>query len=96
MDGQPFFLTHKDIDPKLCAVLENDIVPRLIQEAPNQPTAKELATDKLLHRFTVIFDREGYSPDLLSRLKTLRVACLTYRKFVYEEWAGREFLTYRV
>jgi hypothetical protein len=96
MDGQPFFLIHKDIDPKLCAVLEKDIVPRLMEDAPNQATEEELSNDPLLHRFTVIFDREGYSPDLIARLKKLRVACLTYRKFVYDEWERREFLPYRV
>jgi len=33
-----------------------------------------LEADPLLHIFTLVFDREGYSPDLWSRLKAKRVA----------------------
>jgi len=96
MDGQPFFFVHKDIDPKLISVLERDIVPRLLLEVPNQPDAAELEGDKFLHRFTVIFDREGYSPDLLLRMKKLRVACLTYHKHPQEDWHLEEFMVQQV
>ncbi len=49
-------------------------------DVPNQPTEQEIESDPLLHRFTVIFDREGYSPELFQRLKDRRIACLTYHK----------------
>jgi hypothetical protein len=96
MDGQPFFCVPKDISPGLIDVLDKEIVPRLIDEVPNQPDDEELAADPLLHRFTVIFDREGYSPDLFLRLKDKRVACLSYHKFPAEDWGIDEFRTHPV
>ena len=50
-------------------MLEQDILPRLLRDVPGQPDAEALEEDPLLHRFTVVFDREGYSPDLMQRLK---------------------------
>lgn len=91
MDGQPFLVVHKPIDPGLIQVLEQDILPELLQTVPNQPDADALQADPLLHRFTLVFDREGYSPDLLKRLKQQRVACLTYHKYPGENWPAEEF-----
>lgn len=91
MDGQPFFVVHQDVDPGLVHVLETDILPRLEKDVPGQPTAAALAADPLLHRFTVIFDREGYSPALMKRAKERRIACLTYRKKPGQDWPEEEF-----
>jgi hypothetical protein len=96
MDGQPFFFAHKDISSGLIDVLQNDIVPRLINEVPNQPSDEKLKSNPLLHRFTVVFDREGYSPELFLSLKNKRVACLTYHKYPKEDWRLDEFQTYPV
>ena len=57
MDGQPFFVVSQAADPGLLKVLEEQIVPRLLQEVPRQPTAEELAADPRRCRFTLIFDR---------------------------------------
>lgn len=92
MGGQPFFVVPQDVDPGLVSVLQNQIVPRLLEDAPNQPTPEQLKENKLLHRFVVVFDREGYSPKLLSDLKEDRIACLTYHKYPGEDWALSEFL----
>jgi len=91
MDGQPFFAINKAVDPGLIKVIEEDILPRLEQDVPNQPSPKALADDPHLHRFMVVFDREGYSPDLLGRLKQKRVACLSYHKFPGPDWEAHEF-----
>jgi hypothetical protein len=96
MDGQPFFAINKVADPGLIQVIEDDVLPRLEQEVPNQPSAQALSADPLLHRFTMVFDREGYSPKLLGRLKQKRVACLTYHKFPGEDWDVREFAEHRI
>lgn len=96
MDGQPFFKVNKAVDPGLIQVLEQDIVPRLEKEVPNQPTADELEAEPHLHRFTLIFDREGYSPGLFLRMKKLRIACLTYHKYPGDLWADEEFQSYKV
>jgi len=77
LDGQPFFVINQAVEPGLLQVLEPDILPRLPQALPGQPSAAALAADPLRHRFTLVFAREGYSPGLLQRMKTQRVACLT-------------------
>ena len=96
MDGQPFFLLNQVVDPGLLQVLEQQIVPRLEATIPNQPTTEELAADAKLHRFTLIFDREGYSPAFLRRMKDKRIACLTYHKYPGEDWPQEEFQTCQV
>ncbi len=37
IDGRPFFLINKEVDPGLIKVLEEDIIPRLEKDVPNQP-----------------------------------------------------------
>jgi hypothetical protein len=91
MDGKPFFVVSQAVDPGMLQVLERDIIPRLEKDVPNQPSADQLDADRLLHRFTVVFDREGYSPDFFTRMKNQRIACLTYRKYPGEDWPKEEF-----
>ena len=91
MDGQPFFLLNQAVDPGLLKVLEHEIVPRLEKEVPDQPTAEQLEADRMLHRFTLVFDREGYSPAFLRKMKDKRIACLTYHKYPGDDWSAEEF-----
>jgi len=93
MDGQPFFAVNVAADPGLIQVIEQDILPRLLCDVPGQPDAQALADDPLLHRFTLVFDREGYSPDLMRRTKGQRVACLGYHKYPGVDWPEDEFQT---
>lgn len=92
MDGQPFFVVSQAVDPGLLKVLEETIVPRLEKDVPGQPTEEALAADPLRHRFTLVFDREGYSPAFISRMKQKRIACLTYHKHPGEDWPEEEFV----
>lgn len=96
MDGQPFFVVHQDVDPGLVQVLENTIIPRMEREIPGQPSLAEHEADPLLHRFTVIFDREGYSPKLMLSARQLRIACQTYRKRPGDDWPETEFSKHQV
>ena len=96
MDGQPFFVVTQAVDPGLRKVLEEQIAPRLLQEVPGQPTQEQLEANPRLARFTMIFDREGYSPELFKRLWALRIAVITYRKFVEDQWALEEFVVREV
>ena len=91
MDGRPFFVVHRPVDPGLLKVLEDEIVPRLEKEVPSQPSAQELAADPKLDRFIVVFDREGYSPEGFKRLKERRIGCLTYHKHPGPDWPEQEF-----
>lgn len=94
MGGAPFFLITKAIDPGLIQVLKNDIIPRLEKEVPNQPTEEQLKSNKDLHRFTILFDREGYSPDFLKDMREKGIACITYNKYPGEDWEISEFKDY--
>jgi hypothetical protein len=91
-DGRPFFLVSRPVDAGLIEVLRTEIVPRLIAEAPGQPSAAELATDPWHHRFTLIFDRAGYSPAFFAEMKARRVAVITYHKFPDADWPAGEFV----
>lgn len=95
MDGQPFFMVNKPVDPGLLAVLEHEIVPRLERDLPVQSTlfAPE---DIQPPRFTLVFDREGYSPDFMARMRAKGIACLTYNKFPGEDWPESEFTSQTV
>ena len=91
-DGTPVFKINQAVDPGMIEVLRTQIVPRLESDIPNQPTAQQLEADPLLPRFTIIFDREGYSPALFKELwETKRIACQTYRKGSYEDWPQDQF-----
>jgi hypothetical protein len=90
-DGKPFFVVSQAVDPGMLQTLERDIVPRLEQDVPNQPGADKLEADRLLHRFTMVFDREGYSPEFFAKMKARRIACLTYHKYPGEDWSTEEF-----
>jgi len=96
MDGQPFFVVNQVVDPGLIQVIEQEIVPRLEQRLPESLQAAPPVHDPHHHRFTLVFDREGYSPDFLKRMKAQRIACLTYHKFPGESWPEEDFCATRV
>lgn len=91
LGGRPFFVVTKEVDPGLLAVLREKIVPWLKAHVPNQPTESELQNDPHRYRFTIVFDREGYSPEFFSEMKKERIAVLTYRKNPGEDWSAHEF-----
>lgn len=97
MDGQPFLYVNKEVDPGLIATLKQDVIPWLeasLAKTPEQ--ARRLAEDPRTHWFTVVFDREGYSPELFEQMWRKRIAILTYHKFPREDWRAEEFATRRV
>jgi len=96
MDGQPFFMINKAVDPGLLTVLEQEIIPRLERDIPSQPSLFEQKNNSLVPRFNLIFDREGYSPDFFVRMWAKRIACLTYHKYPGENWPESEFREYEV
>ncbi len=89
--GRPFFVVSKSVSEGLAATLLEDILPDLLQSVPGQPSEAQLAADPTLHRFVVVFDREGATHDLLSKLWKHRVAAITYRKAVKDLWPESEF-----
>jgi len=91
MDGQPFFTVTQAADPGLLQTLEKQIVPRLLEEVPGQPSLPALEANRYLARFTMIFDRAGYSPEFFAERWKERIAVITYHKFPAGRWAEEEF-----
>jgi hypothetical protein len=92
MDGQPFLFINKEVDPGLLATLERDLVPWLEANVPlTAEQQKRLAEDPLAHRFTLVFDREGYSPAFFRQMQQKRIAILTYHKFPGASWPAEAF-----
>src|SRR6266478_8625965 len=92
MDGQPFFFVNKEVDPGLLATLRQDLVPWLETNAPASAELQQrMQDDPHQHRFTLVFDREGYSPEFFRAMKQRRIALLSYHKFPGEAWPAEEF-----
>ena len=90
--GLPFFSVERPIDHGMLEALRSDIVPRLLQDVPHQPSEEELEADPCRCRFVIIFDREGYSPVFFKEMwQTHRIACITYHKHPKEAWPEEEF-----
>lgn len=95
LGGEPFFVITQPVHEGLIAALRQQVIPRLLADAPEMDAAK-LAADPQLMRFTIIFDREGFSPKLFAELKEQRVGILTYHKYPAENWPVEEFSTQAV
>jgi len=99
LDGQPFMVVNpvlssaegKAVDPGLIKVIENDILPELSARVPAQVERTAASTKPYPHKFTLVFDREGYSPEFMARMKARQVAVLTYHKYPGDAWLETEF-----
>jgi hypothetical protein len=97
MDGQPFLFINQEVDPGLVATLRDELVPWLKTNVPlTVEQQQRLAADPLAHRFTLVFDREGYSPELFLQMRQQRIAILTYHKYPGENWPEEEFAEHTV
>ncbi len=97
MDSQPFLYVNKEVDPGLIATLKADVIPWLEENVAKPPEQQQrLAEDARAHWFTMVFDREGYSPELFEQLWEKRIAILSYRKFAGDDWRSEEFATHSV
>lgn len=92
--GQPFFVVNKVINGSMIKVIKDDIIPKLDKDVPNQPTAIEIAENKLISRYMIVFDRECYSPDFFYDLWQERISICTYKKNTTDKWADEEFYMY--
>ncbi len=96
-NGQPYFFVTGEVNEKLLAMISEEILPKLLTEITPRYTEVELAEDIDLPRFTIVFDREGYSPKYFGQLwKEHRVAVLTYKKNVKNTWNESDFKTCKV
>lgn len=92
MDGQPFFYINQPVDHGLVAALREDVTPWL--EANVEVSAEQqrrMDADPQVPRFTMIFDREGYSPELFEQLWEKRIAVINYHRYPQGDWPAEEF-----
>jgi hypothetical protein len=97
MDGQPFLYVNQAVDPGLIATLKQDVIPWLeanVAKTPQQE--RQLAEDARAHWFTMVLDREAYSPEFFGQMGKKRIAILTYHKFPQDDWRSEEFATHSV
>lgn len=95
LGGEPFFVVTQPIHAGLIAALREQVIPRLLADAPALSQA-QLKDDPQAWRFTLIFDREGYSPKFFEELTEQRIGLLTYHKYPGELWPAEEFSTQSV
>jgi hypothetical protein len=92
MDGQPFLFVNKEVDPGLLATLRSDLLPWLETNAPaSDELQQRMQDDPRQHRFTLVFDREAYSPEFFAEMKHRHIAILSYHKYPGEDWPTTEF-----
>ncbi len=90
--GRPFFVIDKVVDPGMLSVLREEIVPRLLNDVPHQPSKEQLDSDPHLSRFILVFDREGYSPAFFRDMWCdHRIGCITYHKHPAADWPEDSF-----
>jgi hypothetical protein len=92
IDGQPFFYINQPVDHGLVAALREDVTPWL--DANVEVSAehrRRMDADPQVPRFTMIFDREGYSPELFEQLWEKRIAVIGYHRYPQEDWPAEEF-----
>ena len=97
MDGQPFLFINQEVDPGLVATLRDELAPWLKDNVElTAAQQRRLAEDPRAHRLTLVFDREGYSPEFFHQMRQQRIAILTYHKYPGESWPEEEFAEYTV
>ena len=79
-------------------MLEREIIPQLLKLHPVSPEhQKQMEENPQIPLFTLVFDREAWSPDFFVRLwNTHRIAVITYRKNVTDKWDESLFSNYTV
>ena len=93
LDGQPFCYFNQAVDHGLVQAMRGDVLPWLeSQYRESAEHRQRRAVDPRVPRFTVVFDREGYSPDLFVELQQHQIAALTYHRYPDgEDWRAEEF-----
>ncbi len=90
--GSPYMSVIGELNEHLRLVIEEQIVPRLLQDTKDMVTQQQLDDNPLLPRFILFFDREAYDVPFFIRLWQLyRIAIVTYRKNVKDTWPEENF-----
>ncbi len=91
--GLPFFVVTTPFSKGLMSVMNNTIIPKLLQEAPDLKSTEELrANPRKPYKFLIVFDKEGYSMKWSKELwESERIATSTYHKYPEDDWDEEEF-----
>ena len=96
-DGLPYFYVTGQVNEKLQEMITTQLAPRLLELTDGRISQQELDTDELFPRFTLVFDREAYSPVFFKHLwDCFRIAVITYRKNVKDQWDEKDFSSYDI
>ena len=96
-EGMPYFYITGQVNEKLLEMLQREIIPTLLKEIPSKYTIDQLDNDPDLPRFTLVFDREAYSPVFFQHLwNKHRIAIITYRKNVKNVWGKNDFNEFNI
>jgi len=94
--GLPYLVMTGELNEKLKDIINDKIIPALLEDTAGLISEEELAKDARRPRFTMIFDREAYEPNFFKSLwEKYRIAVITYRKAVKDKWAVEEFHDYK-
>lgn len=94
--GLPVMMVTGELTEKLQKAIEEYIIPEL-QKTVLLPSAETIEQSNLKEEelppvCTLVFDREAYEPAFFERLyKTYRIAIITYRKNVKDNWEEESF-----
>lgn len=92
-DGMPYFVVTGEVNEKLQQIITEKIIPALLDDIALRISDEDLEADPYLPRFTLIFDREAYSPQFFNKLwRDYRIAVITYRKNVRDQWPETDFI----
>lgn len=96
-EGLPYFYVTGEVNEKLQEIISSQIIEKLLTDLPPKYNQEELENDAKIPLFTIVFDREAYSPKFFGELwENHRVAVITYRKNVKEEWAETDFKEHKI
>jgi hypothetical protein len=93
VQGLPFFFITAEVNEKMIEMLETQIIPRLLElHTVSEEQQRRMDENPDYPLFTLVFDREAYSPALFKRIwDEHHIAVLTYRKNVKDEWEETDF-----
>lgn len=95
--GMPYFVVTGEVNEKMGEMLHDKIIPMLMNDIALPIDDQALLDDPNLPRFTLTFDREGYSPAAFkSYWEDYRIAVLSYNKNVKDKWPDSEFCEYEI
>ncbi len=93
LGGCPLMCLHQALDPQMVTMIEQEIVPELRQLGKvDDPDPDGSQNQSVAPSITLIFDREGWSPQLFEKLAKVGIAVITwFKNRQSEDWPSSTF-----